>query len=92
MLNLLPLDNINYLVGGESDFIVADLINAHFFEPDQINNIRGISAGGDTQPGNYYTNNIQYITIATTGDASDFGDMLRAGAYFGTTSDSHGGL
>ena len=43
ILNLLPLDNIYYLVGGESDFIVADLINAHFFDPNQINSIRGIS-------------------------------------------------
>ena len=56
------------------------------------NNIRGLSAGGDTQPGNYYVNTIQHITIATTGDAQDFGDMLRAGAYFSSTSDSHGGL
>ena len=43
MLNLLPLENINYLVGGESDFIVADLIESHFKNIENIKNIRGIS-------------------------------------------------
>ena len=43
MLNLLPLDNINYLIGGESDFIVAELINTHFFNPENLDKIRGIS-------------------------------------------------
>ena len=94
-----PTPNVNIIdfvtiasAGDATDF--GDLIGntSSFANSCTSNSIRGISAGGDTQPGNYYTNNIQYITIATTGDASDFGDMLRAGAYFSTTSDSHGGL
>ena len=94
-----PTPNVNIIdfvtiatTGDATDF--GDLIGnaSSFANSCTSNNIRGISAGGDTQPGNYYTNTIQHITIATTGNASDFGDMLRAGAYFSTTSDSHGGL
>jgi hypothetical protein len=50
---------------------------------------RGIGAAGKT-PSN--TNIIEYITIASTGNAADFGDMLSA--MYGTSShsDSHGGL
>jgi hypothetical protein len=36
---------------------------------------RGIFAGGN--PG-AYTNVIQYVTIASTGNATDFGDLLNA--------------
>jgi len=56
------------------------------------NNLRGVIAGGDLQPSNAFTNTMQYVTIATTGDSSDFGDMLTVGAYRGMTSDSHGGI
>ena len=94
-----PTPNVNIIdfvtiatTGDATDF--GDLIgnSSSFANSCMSNNIRGLSAGGDTQPGNYYTNIIQHITIATTGDAQDFGDMLRAGAYFSSTSDSHGGL
>jgi len=43
MLNLLPLDNIDYLIGGESDFIVAELVESHFNNKENLKNIRGIS-------------------------------------------------
>ena len=43
MLNLLSLENIDYLVGGESDFIIADLIESHFQNKSNLKNIRGIS-------------------------------------------------
>ena len=56
------------------------------------NNIRGVIAGGDNQPANTITNTIQHVTIATTGNAQDFGDCLTTGAYRGMTSDCHGGL
>ena len=48
--------------------------------------------GGDLQPSNAFTNTMQYVTITTTGNSQDFGDMLTTGAYRNTTSDSHGGL
>ena len=56
------------------------------------NSIRGVIMGGDLQPSNVFTNVMQHITIATTGDSQDFGDMLTTGAYRNSTSDSHGGL
>jgi hypothetical protein len=56
------------------------------------NNTRGVIMGGDLQPSNAFTNIIQHITISTTGDSKDFGDMLTVGAYGNATSDSHGGL
>ena len=48
--------------------------------------------GGDLQPSNAFTNTMQHVTIATTGNSQDFGDMLTVGAYGNATSDSHGGL
>ena len=56
------------------------------------NNTRGLVAAGDNQPANTITNTIQHVTIATTGNAQDFGDCLTTGAYRGMTSDCHGGL
>ena len=43
MMDLLSLENIDYLVGGESDFIIADLIESHFQNKNNLKNIRGIS-------------------------------------------------
>ena len=37
-------------------------------------------------------NAIDYITIATTGNAQDFGDLFAAGHNVGGTSNGHGGL
>ena len=56
------------------------------------NQTRGVFMGGDLQPSNAFTNTMQHITIATTGDSLDFGDMLTTGAYRNATSASHGGL
>ena len=56
------------------------------------NKIRGVIIGGDLQPSNAFTNTMQFVTIATTGNAQDFGDMITVGAYRNATSDSHGGL
>ena len=46
--------------------------------------------GSGFSPG--YGNTIDFVTIASQGDAQDFGDMLTTGAYRNATSDSHGGL
>jgi len=39
-----------------------------------------------------YVNTIQYITIASTGNAADFGDMTEGSSGFAACSDSNGGL
>ena len=54
------------------------------------NSIRACFASGGVPSPNY--NNIDFVTIATTGDATDFGDTLTSFGYRGGASDSHGGL
>ena len=49
--------------------------------------------GGFTpSPSTTATNTMDYVTISTLGDATDFGDLNSARAYIGGCSDSHGGL
>ena len=50
---------------------------------------RGVFIGG-RDPG--FSDTMDYVTIATTGDYADFGDLQAAVAQFGSCSDSHGGL
>ena len=56
------------------------------------NQIRGVIAGGFNTPGSASVNNIDFITIATTGNAQDFGDLSQPNTLFKGCSDSHGGL
>ena len=55
---------------------------------------RGISGGGEDTPASpYLRNHIDYVTIAATGNATDFGDLTAAaGNGPGGCSDVHGGL
>ena len=55
------------------------------------NKTRGVRFAGGVVSGSY-TNSIDFITIATLGDAQDFGDIGTAGGDGAGTSDSHGGL
>ena len=50
---------------------------------------RGAFGGGQTPT---RQNTIDYVAIASTGDAADFGDLVTAGQRFAGSSDSHGGL
>jgi hypothetical protein len=50
---------------------------------------RGVLGGGASPS---ITNVIQFITIATTGNATDFGDLTVARNGIGCTSNGHGGL
>ena len=52
---------------------------------------RGVFTGGKTAAPTYI-NTIEIVTIATTGNASDFGDLKRTRAYGSVFCDSHGGL
>jgi anaerobic magnesium-protoporphyrin IX monomethyl ester cyclase len=42
LLNQLNLQNIEYLIGGESDFIVPNLLNSHFNNKKDLDKINGI--------------------------------------------------
>ena len=50
---------------------------------------RGLVAGGNA-PGRI--NNISYLTITSSGNALDFGDLTVSRNALGALSDSHGGL
>ena len=54
------------------------------------NMVRGLFCGGSTSP--TQTNGIDMITIQTSGDATDFGDLTRATHSLCGMCDSHGGL
>ena len=49
-----------------------------------------LSFAGGAVPGD--KDEIDFITIASTGDAADFGDLVAAAQYVSCCSDSHGGL
>lgn len=74
------LINIDFVTmptsGNASDF--GDLLHKQAFNGGLSNSTRAIFAGGDRNTGGGATdgsNVIQFITIASTGDASDFGDL-----------------
>ena len=54
------------------------------------NSIRGCFGGGKLSGTS--VNTIAYLTIATTGNTADFGDLTYAGFELGGCSDSHGGI
>ena len=53
---------------------------------------RGLFSGGRVTSNATAQNTIDYITISTTGNASDFGDLATAMFSNAACSDSHGGL
>ncbi len=61
--------------GNAQDF--GDLTQARDFGGAFSNSVRGILGGGDTETPatNNETNTIDYITISSLGDATDFGDL-----------------
>ena len=57
--------------------------------------VRGVFCGGytfTTAPSTSSVNTMDYITIASTGNAQDFGDCSDADSFMSGISDSHGGL
>ena len=50
---------------------------------------RGVFGGGSTPT---IVNTIDFITISSTGDAADFGDLFQARNSFAACSNGHGGL
>ena len=69
--------NIGYFTfssqGGMYDF--GDLQTAAYAQGGCGNNIRGLSGGGNS--GSTYNNAIEFVTIASTGDGSDFGQLIK---------------
>ena len=54
---------------------------------------RAVIAGGQNKPSPHPSSDvIDYIQIATTGNATDFGNLTVAGFAPGSASDVHGGI
>ena len=53
---------------------------------------RGVFAGGQLVPGPATVNVMDYVTIMSAGNATDFGDLSKTPRNFTSLSDSHGGL
>ena len=90
------LNTINFITiastGDGTDF--GDLSVARGQGASMSNKIRGLFGRGESQisPSRQYVNTIDFVNIASTGDATDFGDSLSATTASGGGSDSHGGI
>ena len=68
--------------GNSVDF--GDLISPTNYGCGTASSTRGLLIGGYTAPNpqtSYYTNRIEFITIATTGNAQEFGELKQAHQY-----------
>jgi hypothetical protein len=92
------LNTLNYITiastGNATDF--GDLIIKVASPAACASTTRGIWGGGsfyNAEVGSTtYYNVIQFVTIATTGDATDFGDLTATTSQFAACSNGHGGL
>jgi hypothetical protein len=79
--------------GNSTDF--GDLTVARYYGSGASSKVRGVFAGGSTYPSGgspYLTTTMDYITIASTGNATDFGDISSESYAYGGSSNSHGGI
>jgi hypothetical protein len=78
-------------IGDAIDF--GDLTAAAHGSSVMSNSVRAVIYLGGTNGNAATTNTINYVTIATTGNAADFGDSTLNSYGLGEgCSDSHGGL
>lgn len=77
--------------GNGTDF--GDLTQGRTYPGGTSTQTRGIIFGGAlVSAASVSLNTIDYITIASTGNAQDFGDFIKPQTRMRGTSDSHGGL
>jgi len=75
------IDYITYATeGNATDFgdVAATTSDANC---SASNNVRGITFGGRLYSNGNLSNSIEYLTIASTGNATDFGDLSVGGSY-----------
>jgi len=78
-------------LGNAQDF--GDLTQARERVHSCSNSIRGVWGGGRSESSpDTPLNTIDYITITSTGNAADFGDLTQTRYESGSCSDAHGGL
>lgn len=91
----IDINTIEYITisttGDATDFGDLAIVSSHYGGGAASNggNDRGIIAGGDNES-NVLTNVIEYITISTPGDSTDFGDLITARQYIGTCDNGTG--
>ncbi len=78
--------------GETTDFGDATANTGHSNNNSASNTIRGVYHHPRTSDGGTNLNTLEFITIATTGNATDFGDLNYAANAGCGLSDSHGGL
>jgi hypothetical protein len=89
------VNTISYITisttGNATDF--GDLTEAKSFPGSCSSSTRGVFGGGISQTSPYPPiNTIEYITIATTGNAIDFGDLTQARSFPAACSSSTRGI
>ena len=78
-------------LGNAQDF--GDAVNAWGHRPGMSSSTRGMWGGGKSGSSPYPNKtDVDYVEIATTGNAKDFGDLSVARNSGGGTSNGHGGL
>lgn len=82
------IDYIQYATGGAaSDF--GDLTQARINTVGASNSTRGLFIGGQVMTSPYpEVNTIDYVTIATPGNTTDFGDLAAVGSSFGALANA----
>ena len=90
-----PTDNIDYITiastGNATDF--GNLTSETTIMGQGTNKIRALFAGGQgAAPGYTKQNKIDKVTIASTGNASDFGDLTVTRRGIGSANNFHGGI
>ena len=77
--------------GNGADF--GDLVGVAYGNRGTSSSTRGLFMGGlNPDAGFALVNNIDYVTISTTGNAADFGDMTISASDRSALSNDHGGL
>jgi len=84
------MEFINASSGGRAAYF-GELAHAVWTAQGNSNNIRGIHAGGNA-PGPSFKVDIQYITIASEGNAIDFGDLTQNSTGGATLASSTRGV
>ena len=70
----------------------GDLTMGRNYTAGMATQTRAVFGGGLIATPNTNTNRIDYVNIASTGDAMDFGDIIQETQRQRATTDSHGGL
>ena len=89
------VDSIEYITfsskGNAIDF--GNLTTTkHYYGAGTSSSTRGIFGGGEKYNPQTFRSEIDYVTIATTGNAADFGDVTQTRGQTSDFSDSAGGL